>query len=148
MTAAPSASVSAGALTFLDHPPSASSPLPVVALEGGGESAPEGQETDSFPPLPSLLKKALSRFQSREVEGLDDNILRERVAEVLEDLLFASNLELSKTQEFKDLEVKKAKLEEDFAARAKVFANRETALFQEMTSLRQSEKHAKKALQD
>jgi len=40
-TVAPSASASARTPTSMDHPPSASSPLQVVALEGGGESAPE-----------------------------------------------------------------------------------------------------------
>jgi len=146
--AAPSASVSAGATTFIDHPPSASSPLPAVALESGGESAPGGQETESSPPLPLLLKRVLSRFQSCRVEGLDDNLLRERVAEVIGDLMFASDLALSRTQASKDLEVKMAKLKEDFAARTKVFANRETALYLELASLRQSEKDSKKALQD
>jgi len=79
------------------HPPSASSPLPAVALEGEGESATRSQETDSPTPLPLLLRQALSRFQSCEAEGLDDNILQERVAEVLGDLLFASNRELART---------------------------------------------------
>jgi len=147
-TATPFASVSAGAPTFIDDPPSASSLLPAVALEGRGESAPEGQETDSSTPLPLLLKKVFSHFQSCEVEGLDDNLLWECVAEVLGDLFFASNLAISKTQESKDLEVKMVKLEEDFAARAKVFPNRETALFMELASLCRSEKDARKDLQD
>jgi len=82
------------------------------------------------------------------VEGLDDNLLRERVAKVLGDFLFASNLALSRTQEFEDLKVKMAKLDEDLTAMTKVFANRETALYLELASLRQSEKDAKKALQD
>jgi len=82
------------------------------------------------------------------VEGLEDNLLWERVAEVLGDLLFASNLALSRTQEFEDFKVKMAKLEEDFATRTKVFANREIALYLELASLRQYEKDAKKALQD
>ena len=46
------------------------------------------------------------------MEGLDDNLLREHVAEVLGDLLFASNLVLNRTQVSKDLEVKMAKFEE------------------------------------
>jgi len=54
-TMVPSASASAGTQTFMDHPPSASSPLQVVALEGGGEIAPEGQEMPSTSPLPLLL---------------------------------------------------------------------------------------------
>jgi len=144
----PSASVSAGTPTFIDHPPSASSPLPTATLEGGGESVTKSQESDSPPPLPLLLRQALSRFRSYEAEGLDDNLLYERVAEVLGDLLFASNRALAKTQASKDLEAKMAKLEEDFAARTTVFANRETALYLELASLRQTEKDAKKALQD
>ena len=42
VTVAPSASASVGTPTFIDHPPSTSSPLQVVALEGGGENAPGG----------------------------------------------------------------------------------------------------------
>jgi len=69
MTMAPSASASAGTLTFMHHPPCASSPLQVVSLEGGGESAPGGQETPSSSPLPLLLQKVFSRFQSQEWKG-------------------------------------------------------------------------------
>jgi len=54
-TAAPSTSAFVRTPTFVDHPPSASSPLQVVALEGGGESAPEGQEMPSTSPLPLLF---------------------------------------------------------------------------------------------
>ena len=145
---APSLSASPGTPTFIDHPPSASSLLLVAALQGGGESSPGGQETDSSSPLPLLLKKPLSRFQSREVEGLDDNLFHELVAEVLRDLLFTSKLELSKTRESEDLKAKMAKLEEDLATRTKTFTNRETALYLELANLRQSEKDAIKALQD
>jgi len=81
----------------MDHPPSASSQLQVVALEGGGASSPGGQETPSSSPLPLVLQKVFSRFQSQEVEGLSGNLLRERVVDVLGDLLFASNLALDKT---------------------------------------------------
>jgi len=81
------------------------------------------------------------------VEGLDEN-LQKHVAEVLGDLLFASNLALNRTQESKDLKARAAKLEEDLAIRTKIFTNRETALYLELASLRQSEKDAKKALQD
>ena len=63
-------------------------------------------------------------------------------------LLFASNQALARTQASKDLEAKMAKHEEDFAARAKVFANHETDLYLEVASLRQIEKDVKKALQD
>jgi len=82
------------------------------------------------------------------VEGLCENLLQERVAEVLGDFLFASNLTHSRTQESEDLKVRVAKLEEDLAIRTKIFTNRETALYLELASLHQSEKDAKKALQD
>jgi len=68
---APSTSASGGTPTFMDHPPSATSPLPLVVHEGGGESALEGQEMPSTSPLPLLLQQIFSRFQDKEVvEGL------------------------------------------------------------------------------
>jgi len=70
------------------------------------------------------------------------------MAEVLGHLLFASNRALARMQASRDLEAKMVKLEEDFAARAKVFANQETALYLELASLRQTKKDAKMALQD
>jgi len=76
------------------------------------------------------------------VEGLSDNLLQERVADVLGDLLFVSNLALNRTQESEDLKVRVEKLEEDLATRTKIFTNRETALYLELASLRQSEKDA------
>ena len=44
--------------------------------------------------------------------------------------------------------VRVAKLEEDLTTKIEIFTNRETALYLELASLRQSEKVAKKALQD
>ena len=41
-----------------------------------------------------------------------------------------------------------AKLEEELSIRTKIFTNRETVLYLELASLRQSEKNAKKALHD
>ena len=76
------------------------------------------------------------------MEGLSDNLLQERVADVLGDLLFVSNLALNRTQESEDLKVRVEKLEEDLATRTKIFTNRETALYLELASLRQSEKDA------
>ena len=143
----PSTSVSVGALSFMDHPRSASSPL-LAALEGGGESVTRSQKTDSPTPLPPLFRQALNHFRSCEAEGLEENLLQDRVAEFLGSLVFASNRALSRTQAFRDLEAKMAKLEEDFAARAKVFANRKTALYLEVANLRQIEKDVKKAFQD
>jgi len=139
---APSALASGGSPAFMDHPPIASSPLPLVAPEGGGESALEGQETPSTSPLPLLLQQIFNRFQGQEVaEGLSGNLLRGRMVDVLGDLLIASNLALNKTQEAEDLK-------EELIARTKTFTNRETAMYLELASPRQSEKDAKKALHD
>ena len=41
-----------------------------------------------------------------------------------------------------------AKLEEELSTKTKIFANRETAMYLELASLRQSEEDAKKALHD
>jgi len=82
------------------------------------------------------------------VEGLEEDLLQDRVAEFLGSLVFTSNRALARTQAFRDLEAKMTKLEEDSAARAKVFANRETVLYLEVANLRQIEKDVKKALQD
>jgi len=49
------------------------------------------------------------------VEGLGDNLLQERVDEVLGDLLFSSNLALNKTQESEDLKVSDGKFMELFS---------------------------------
>jgi len=71
----------------MDHPSSASSPLPLVVQEGGGESAPVGQEMPSTSPLPLLLQRIFSRFQDKEMmEGLNGNLLQNRVADGLGDL--------------------------------------------------------------
>ena len=73
---APSTYASGGTLAFTDHLPSASSPFPLVVHEGGGESAPEGQEMPSTSPLPLLLQRIFSCFQDKEVmEGLSGNLL-------------------------------------------------------------------------
>jgi len=70
------------------------------------------------------------------------------VAEFLGGLVLASNRARARTQAFRDLEERMAKVEEDSAARARVFANRETALYLEVANLRQIERDVKKALQD
>ena len=62
--------------------------------------------------------------------------------------MIASNLALNKTQEAEDLKVKVATLEEELIVKTKGFTNRETAMYLELASLRQSEKNAKKALYD
>jgi len=96
-TVAPSTSASGGTPTFMDHPPSASSPLPLVVYEGGGESASEAQEMPSTSPLPMLLQRIFSRFQDKEVvEGLSGNFLQDRMVDSLGDFLIASNLALNR----------------------------------------------------
>ena len=146
---APSTSASGGLPTFMDHPPSASSPLPLAVPEGGGETVPEGQEMPSTSPLPLLLQQIFSRFQVQEVvEDLSGNLLRGCMVDVLGDLLIAFNLALYRTQEAEDLKVRVAKLEEELIAKTKAFTNCETAIYLELASLRQSEKDAKKALHD
>jgi len=62
---APSTFASGGTAAFMDHPPNASSPLPFAMHEGGGESAPEGQEMPSTSPLPLLLEKIFSRSKAK-----------------------------------------------------------------------------------
>jgi len=79
---------------------------------------------------------------------VDENFLQDRVAEFLGPLVFASNPALARTQAFRDLEAKISRLEEDATARAKTFAHRETALYLEVTNLRQIEKDIKKTLQE
>jgi len=73
-TATPSVSASGGTPAFVDHPSSAFSPLQVVSHEGGGESAPEGQETPSTSQLPLLLQQLFNHFQDKKVvESLSGN---------------------------------------------------------------------------
>jgi len=49
--------------SFMEHPPSASSPRGPLAIEGGGESAPEHGHTPPAPKLPAILQHALQGFQ-------------------------------------------------------------------------------------
>jgi len=103
----------------------------------------------STSPLPVLLKRIFSRFQDKEVvEGLSGNLLQDRVVDGLGDFLIASNLALNRTQEADDLKVRVAKLEEELSTRTKTFTNRETTMYLELASLRQSEKDVNKALHD
>ena len=49
--------------TFMDNPPSASSPRDLVVIEGGGgESAPEDHQPPPTLELPALLQEALKLF--------------------------------------------------------------------------------------
>ena len=53
--------------SFKDHPPSASSPRALLALEGGGESVPRGDQVSPAPELPVVLQHALKSSQEKEV---------------------------------------------------------------------------------
>ena len=113
-TVTPSPSISGGTPTFRDNPPSASSPRQLVVNEGGGESAPGGQEMPSTSELPTMLQRIFNRFQDKEVlESLSDNLSQDRIVNGLGDFLIASNLALSRAQEAEELKVKMAKLEEE-----------------------------------
>jgi len=146
--AAPSHFASGGLIpVFRDNPPSASSPRDLIVHENGGEIAPEDCPMPPAPKLIALLQQALKRFQDKEMlESLSGNLLQDRVAYDLGDFLVASSLALSKAQETQELQARMATLEEELALKTKAFSNRETAMYQELASLRQSKKDAKKHL--
>jgi len=96
-----------------------------------------------------LLQQILKRFQDKEVlESLSGNLFHDHVAHDLEDFLIASSLALSRAQEAEELKARMAELEKELSLKTKAFASRETAMYNELASLRQSEKDAKKALFD
>jgi len=134
--------------TYQEHPPSASSPHEPLAIEGGGESAPEGVPVPPAPELPSALQHALKRFQERRVA-------EERMGLSLRDILansfaFAIQARLRAQEELeaKVREETEAKAKEELARQAQAFAHRETALTQELSCLRQTEKDLKKRIFD
>jgi len=99
--------------------------------------------------LLALLQQALKRFQDKEMlESLSGNLLQDRVAYGLRNFLVASSLVLSKAQEAQELQARMTKLEEELALKTKAFSNREITMYQELASLRQSEKDVKKLLFD
>ena len=64
--------------SFRDHPPSASSPRALLALEGGGESAPGGDQVPPAPELLTILQHGLRSFQEKEAaEALGVDLLME-----------------------------------------------------------------------
>jgi len=78
--------------SFRDHPPSASSPRRLLALEGGGESAPGDDRVPPAPELPSVLQYALKSFQEKGMdEGLDEDMIREHMGHSLGEFLVHSN---------------------------------------------------------
>jgi len=100
--------------SFSEHPPSASSPQGLFALEGGGESAPE-----PAPPLedPSVLKQILKGFQKGIVEGLSETDVRESLALSLGEF-FARSDALSQEAEARvkeELALAEAKAKEELA---------------------------------
>ena len=48
--------------SFRDHPPSASSPHALLALEGGRKRTPKDDQVPSAPELPAVLQHALKSF--------------------------------------------------------------------------------------
>jgi len=143
----PSASASAGAPHFVDHPLSASSPFP-AALGGREGSTTRIQGTDLLASLPPLFRQVFDYSRSGELEGLDNNLLRDCMAEFIGGLALASDQALAMAQTSSNLEEELAKVKEDLANREQVFANLETALYLEVANLRQIEKDVKKALRD
>jgi len=89
------------------------------------------------------------------VEGLGENLLEECNGRSFGDFLansfaFASQTRLRAQEKLEATlrEELEAKLREELARQAQVFANRETALTQELSCLRQSEKETKKQFFD
>ena len=79
---------------------------------------------------------------------MSGNFTQDCVFDGLGDFMVASNLALNRAQEIEDLKARMAKLEKEMSTQAKTFANRKTAMYVELGSLRQAEKDAKKDLQD
>jgi len=120
------------------------------------QSIPEGSHVPPAPELPSVFQHALKSFQERRaVEGLGENLLEEHMGRSLGDFhansfAFASQARLRAQEELeaKVREELEANAKEELARHAHAFANRETALTQELSCLRQSEKETKKRLFD
>jgi len=95
------------------------------------------------PPTPELLailQHALKCFQEKEaVEALNGNLLRDRMGQSLGEFLVNSLAFVSQAE---------ARMKGELSLQAQIFANREMALNQELSSLRQSEKDTKKLLFD
>jgi len=142
----PSLSTSNGhAPSFKENPPSASSPRDLMVLEGGGESAPRGDHgTPPVVDLPVFLQQALKCFQNWEVvKRLGEDPLQDRATQGLGEFLIVSSLSMSKARY---LQGEMAKLREESTLQAKTFSHHETALHQDLASLRQIEKETKRLL--
>ncbi|KAK7342266.1 hypothetical protein VNO80_25212 [Phaseolus coccineus] len=137
--------------SFREHPPSASSPPePILTLEGGGESAPPSGQMPSAPELPSLLQRSLAQMPGRAVlEAMDRNSLENLLSHGLGEFLAASNSLLVKGNVEAELLEETAQLKKELEQKdlqLRQATKRETALNQELGSLRQSEKETKKLL--
>jgi len=85
--------------SFRDLPPSASSPRGLLALEGGGESAPGNDQTPPAPELPAVLQHALKSFQEKgATKYLDEDVIREHMRRGLGEFLVHSNALTSKAE--------------------------------------------------
>ena len=97
--ATPSRSSSHGRTSsFRDHPPSASSPHDLLALEGGDENAPAPEQTPSAPELPAVLQHALKGFQREASEDLDEEAAREKLGLGFGELLAQLNALISRIE--------------------------------------------------
>ena len=148
--------------SFRDHPPSASSPHGLLALEGDGESAPRNEQIPPTHKLQVVLQRTLKIFEERKAaKDLDEEMNRVHMGRGLGEFLVHSSALTSKVEartkeqlarvEAKakeDLALAEEKKKDELALQARVFAARETALLQELSSLRQSEKDIKKRLFD
>ena len=148
--------------SFRDHPPSASFPRGLLALEGGGESALENEQTPLTSELPVVLQHALKSFQGEgAAEDLDEEAIRERLGLSLGEFLVQSNtlaskaearmkeqLAMAKAKTKEDLAMAEERKKDELAQQAQAFATRETTLMQKLSNLRQSEKDVAKRLYD
>jgi len=103
------------------------------------------------PELHTVLQHALRSFQEKgAAEALDGDMIRERMGHSLGEFLFHSNALVSqaKARMKEEFALVEARMKEELAQQALVFAMRETALTQELSSLRQSEKDSKRQLHD
>jgi len=146
--------------SFREHPPSAPSPRGPLAIQGGGESASEHGHTPPAPKLPAVLQHALQSFQREAAVEVIEAVARERLGLGFGGLLSQANAYIDKAEALreqlalveakakKDLVLAEEKKKEELAQLVLIFTNRETALDQEISNLRQTEKEIKKWLFD
>ena len=134
--------------SFMENPPSASSPRDIVVHERGGESASGGDH--GVPPAtdqPVFLQQALQSFQERErMESLGEDPLQEHVAKCLGDFLIDSSLAMTQVHELRTEMQKLKEAASQDALQIKKLTQRETTLYLEVFNLRQTDKETKKLL--